>query len=99
MVATTAGYYRESIADGLIAIQNLGRENYFLVDATIDVSFFICERLRQYVAIIFLGTTMDVSNPDQQVAMECFIKAGCGHAVVHASADTEYDCKKRSCSQ
>ena len=89
--ARTVGYHHASIADGLIAIQKLGAENGFQVDTTTDASFFTDESLKRYAAVVFLSTTMDVLNPDQQVAFERFIQAGGGYAGVHAAADTEYD--------
>ena len=41
--------------------------------------------------IIFLNTTGDILNNDQQAAMEKFIKAGKGFVGIHSAADTEYD--------
>jgi cytochrome c len=89
--ARTVGYHHTSIADGLVAIQKLGKENGFLVDTTTDAAYFTEESLKKYAAVVFLSTTMDVLNPEQQVAFERFIKAGGGYAGVHAAADTEYD--------
>jgi cytochrome c len=89
--AKTAGYHHESIADGLVAIQKLGSENHFGVDTTTNAAYFTDASLKQYAAVVFLSTTMDVLNADQQVALERFIQAGGGYAGVHAAADTEYD--------
>jgi cytochrome c len=87
----TKGYYHESIPSGIAAIQKLGGENGFQVDTTKDASKFTTDNLKQYGVIIFLSTTMDVLNEEQQGAMEGYIKSGGGFVGVHAAADTEYD--------
>ena len=86
----TSGYYHESIPDGIAAIQKLGSENDFQVDTTKDASKFTESNLRKYKAIVFLSTTQDVLNDDQQKAMESYIKSGGGFVGIHAAADTEY---------
>jgi cytochrome c len=87
----TKGYYHESIPDGVAAVQKLGAENGFRVDTTKDASQFSADNLKRYKAIIFLSTTLDVLNEDQQKAMEGYIQGGGGFVGVHAAADTEYD--------
>lgn len=87
----TKGYYHESIPSGIAAIQKLGSENAFQVDTTKDASKFTAANLKQYSAIIFLSTTQDVLNEEQQAAMEGYIRGGGGFVGVHAAADTEYD--------
>lgn len=87
----TSGYYHESIPTGIAAVQKLGDENGFQVDTTKDATDFTSENLKQYQAIIFLSTTQDVLNEEQQKAMEGYIKGGGGFVGVHAAADTEYD--------
>lgn len=87
----TKGYYHESIPSGISAIQKLGAENSFDVDTTKDATFFTSDTLKKYKAIIFLSTTGDVLNSDQQVALEGYMKAGGGFVGVHAAADTEYE--------
>src|SRR5687768_4339460 len=69
----TKGYYHTSIPAGIKAIQELGKENNFMVDTTRDASFFTDEKLKDYGAVIFLNTTGDVLNADQQVAFEKYI--------------------------
>lgn len=89
--AKTLGYHHASIANGLVAIQKLGKENSFLVDTTTDASFFTDNKLKQYAAVVFLSTTGDVLNTNQQAAFERFIRDGGGFAGIHSAADTEYD--------
>lgn len=87
----TKGYFHESIPSGVAAIQKLGAENGFQVDSTKDASKFTADNLKKYQAIIFLSTTMDVLNTEQEKAMERYIRGGGGFVGVHAAADTEYD--------
>ncbi|SCK33915.1 Type 1 glutamine amidotransferase (GATase1) [Streptomyces sp. WMMB 714] len=87
----TAGFRHDSIPDGIAAIQELGAENGFTVDATEDADVFTPERLAEYDAVVFLSTTGDVLDDGQQAALEGYIEKGGGYAGVHAAADTEYD--------
>ena len=87
----TAGFYHESIPTGIEALQKLGAENGFEVDTTKDASFFTESRLKKYKAVVFLSTTRNVLNADQQLAFERYIQAGGGYVGIHAAADTEYE--------
>lgn len=87
----TSGFYHESIPTGIEAIQKLGAENGFAVDTTRDASVFTEGKLKKYQAVVFLSTTENVLNADQQLAFERFIQAGGGYVGVHAAADTEYE--------
>lgn len=87
----TAGFHHESIPVGIAAIKQLGEQNNFTVDTTTNAEKFTSENLKQYAAIIFLSTTGDVLNEQQQKAFEQYIKSGKGFVGVHAATDTEYD--------
>jgi len=87
----TAGFHHESIAVGIPAIIKMGQENNFDVDTTTNAAKFTADNLKQYAAVIFLSTTGDVLNNEQQTTFEQYIKAGHGFVGVHAATDTEYD--------
>lgn len=87
----TAGYYHESIPTGIAAIQKLGQENNFEVDTTKNSELFNDSTLANYDAVVFLSTTMDVLNENQEKAFERYIQNGGGYVGIHAAADTEYD--------
>ncbi|MEI6946587.1 ThuA domain-containing protein [Paraflavisolibacter sp. H34] len=87
----TAGFHHASIADGNRALLKLGADNGFGVDTTTDAAWFTSKQLQQYTAVVFLNTTGDVLNPEQQAAFEAYIRGGGGYAGVHAASDTEYD--------
>ncbi|WP_276089336.1 ThuA domain-containing protein [Pedobacter sp. JY14-1] len=87
----TKGFYHSSIPAGIAAIQKLGKAHGFIVDTTKNADYFVEDSLKKYNAVVFLSTTMNVLNADQQVQFERYIQAGGGYAGVHAAADTEYD--------
>jgi len=87
----TKGWHHTSIPFGIAAIQKIGSSNGYGVDTTTNAALFTDDNLKQYQAIIFLSTTGDVLNAEQQAAFERYIQAGGGFVGVHAAADTEYD--------
>jgi len=87
----TAGFRHSSIPAGIAAIQRLGAENGFTVTATEDASMFNDSDLAEYEVVIWLSTTGDVLDADQQAAFERYIEGGGGYVGVHAASDTEYD--------
>ena len=89
----TAGFRHSSIGPGHAAIEQLGVDNDFQVDHTEEASLFTDEVLERYDSVVWLSTTGDVLNADQQAAFERYIKAGGGYTGIHAAADTEYDWK------
>ncbi|MGH7598169.1 MAG: ThuA domain-containing protein [bacterium] len=86
----TAAFRHTSIPNGIAALQKLGNENGFAVEATEDAALFTDAILARYQAVIFLSTTGDVLNDAQQTAFERYIRAGGGYVGIHAAADTEY---------
>ncbi|MEV4288417.1 ThuA domain-containing protein [Nonomuraea bangladeshensis] len=87
----TAGFRHDSIPSGIQAIRELGTANDFAVDATEDSSAFTTANLAQYKAVVFLSTTGDVLNDNQQAAFQTYVDGGGGYVGVHAAADTEYN--------
>ncbi|MFF5289359.1 ThuA domain-containing protein [Paractinoplanes globisporus] len=87
----TAGFRHDAIPAGIAAIQRLGTENGFTVTATEDAAQFTAANLAQYQAVVWLSTTGDVLDANQQAAFQSYIAAGGGYVGVHAAADTEYD--------
>ena len=86
----TAGFRHDSIGAGIQAIRQLGDTRDWQVDTTEDSAWFTDEILSHYDTVIWLSTTGDVLNDDQQAAFERFIRAGGGYTGIHAAADTEY---------
>ncbi|MGG7464319.1 ThuA domain-containing protein [Plantibacter sp. YIM 135347] len=91
MFSKTAGFRHGAIPAGIAAVEKLGLENDFSVDTTEDGSSFTEENLAQYDVVVWMSTTGDVLNEEQQAAFEKYIENGGGYAGVHAASDTEYD--------
>lgn len=87
----TAAYRHDSIPAGIEALTRLASEHGWKAAATEDGSQFTDSGLAGYDAVIFLSTTGDVLNDEQQAAFERFIRAGHGFVGIHAASDTEYD--------
>ncbi|MGE5519386.1 MAG: ThuA domain-containing protein, partial [Candidatus Dadabacteria bacterium] len=91
LVTTTRGWHHESIHAGVLAIQQLGVKNFFDVALLEDPNGFTDKNLQQYQAVIFLNTTGDIFDAEQQKVMERFIQSGKGFVGIHSASDTEYD--------
>jgi type 1 glutamine amidotransferase len=87
----TLGFRHASIPDGVTAVQDLGREHRFSVDATDDAGAFTPSNLSRYRVVVFLSTTGDVLDGSQRDAFQGFTRRGGGFVGVHAAADALYD--------
>lgn len=87
----TKGFHHNSISAGASAIMALGMKNNFSVDTTSKSEVFTDKNLKKYNVVVFLNTTGDALNDDEQNAFVRFIKSGKGYVGVHAATDTEYD--------
>jgi type 1 glutamine amidotransferase len=87
----TQGYRHESIGAGVRALTELGTERGWQVTATEDATKFSDEGLSAFNVVVFLSTTGDVLDGEQQASFERFIRAGNGYVGIHAASDTEYD--------
>lgn len=83
--------HTQGIKAGKSALLQMGADNHFLVDTTEDAGAFTPANLKKYDAIVFLSTTGDVLNDEQQAAFEQYIRSGKGFVGIHAATDTEYD--------
>lgn len=87
----TAGFRHQSIEAGKAALQKMAKEKGFMVDTTENAEMFTDENLQKYQAVIFLNTTGDIFNQEQQEAFEQYIQSGGGYVGIHSATDTEYD--------
>jgi uncharacterized protein len=87
----TAGFRHASIGAALDTIDELGAANGFTVDRSEDAADFTDANLANYDAVVFVSTTGDFLNDEQQAAFEQYIRGGGGYAGIHAAADAEYD--------
>jgi uncharacterized protein len=85
-----AGYVHDNIPASIAAIQALGREHGFLVEASDDPATFTDDRLRDYHALVFSNTNNVVFDSDaQRVALMRYVQAGGGFAAIHSASGTE----------
>jgi len=87
----TAGYRHQAIEKGVKTFQKLGEENSFAITQTEDSENFNDANLQRFALVIFLSTTLDVLNEEQQQAFTKYINQGGNYMGVHAATDTEYD--------
>ncbi len=91
----TAGFRHDSIPAAVTAIRALGGRHGLGhglgVIATEDAGVFTDASLSAFDVVVFLSTTGDVLNDEQQDAFKRYIEKGGGYVGVHAAADTEYD--------
>ena len=76
---------------GELTTRQLAARHTFTVDWHENANIFTDKGLEKYSFIVFLNTTGNILNDEQQGAMERFIKAGKGFVGVHSATDTEYD--------
>ena len=81
----TLMFRHASITNGIAAIQKLGAEHSFKVDATEDASWFTPANLARYQVVIFLSTSGDILNDEQQAAFRDFLERGGGLVGIHAA--------------
>jgi cytochrome c len=89
-------FYHDSIPAGVEAIEKLGAEHGFNVEATNDAAAFTDENLAQFDAVIFNNTNStpesgDLLDAEQREAFQRFIRAGGGFAGLHAASASERD--------
>jgi cytochrome c len=87
----TAGWVHDSIPEGVAAVTRLVEQKGLTAVATDDATIFTDEKLQDMAALVFVNTTGDILNSQQQLAMERYIQAGGGFVGIHAASDTERD--------
>jgi cytochrome c len=87
----TKGFRHSSIKPGQIALFKMAKEKGFSVDTTENPAMFTEKNLKNYRVVVFMSTTGNVLNEQQQNAFERYIQAGGAYFGVHAATDTEYD--------
>jgi type 1 glutamine amidotransferase len=88
----TVGWHHESTHAGVTAVRELGQLHDFEVVWTENADLVFNDKaLAKFKAVIFLCTTGDALNGEQQAAFERYIRAGGGFVGIHSASDTEYD--------
>lgn len=87
----TDGFRHTSIEAGIASLKKMAAEKGFEVAFTEDAGQFTTNNLKQYAATVWLNTTGDVLNAEQQAEFERYIQSGGGYVGIHAAADCEYE--------
>ena len=87
----TAGYRHKSIEAGQLAINQMSREKGFNTVFSEDSRIFTSTSLDDIDVVIFLSTTEDILNEEEQKAFKLWYQSGGGFVGIHAAADTEYN--------
>lgn len=86
----TAGFRHQSIEKGVAALRNLGAENNFDITHTEEATVFSSAGLQEFDLVVFLSTTRNILEPDQESAFTTYINQGGSFMGIHAATDTEY---------
>jgi len=85
-------YHHVSISEGVTAIQELSQKHHFDLEwEEISSKVFNDEKLEDIDVLIFLNTSGDVLNEEEQEAFKRFIKSGKGYVGIHGASSTEKD--------
>lgn len=87
----TEGFWHESIPAGIDVIEALGEENGFEVEMTKDADDFHKDDLKENDLIIFLSTTGNVFDDQEEAGFKEYMENGGNFFGIHAAADTEKD--------
>jgi type 1 glutamine amidotransferase len=87
----TVTYYHTSIPRGMLLLKTDLEKEGIVADTTRDATVFTPENLKKYKAVVFMNTTGNVLNEEQEAALYKYIMKGGGYVGVHAATDTEYD--------
>ncbi|MFF3749267.1 ThuA domain-containing protein [Streptomyces sp. NPDC002018] len=89
-------FEHDSIPAGIEAVEQLGSENGFEVEATSDATAFTEENLARFQAIVFNNTNStpesgDLLDAAQRAALQSFVRGGGGWVGLHAASASERD--------
>ncbi len=87
----TEGFRHSSISDGVALFKGLAEEEDIALTHTENAGVFNSDDLPSFDLVIFLSTTGDILNNEQQTAFENYIGQGGAFMGIHAATDTEYD--------
>ena len=91
LITETAGWHHESISNGIFALNELAEVHNFELIRQQNAVKITEESLKNIDVVIFLSTTANIFEEDEQKAFEKYIQSGKGYVGIHAASDTEYD--------
>jgi type 1 glutamine amidotransferase len=87
----TDGWHHQSINEGVDSIEYLAERHFFDMEWHEDANIFNDKDLAKFDVVVFLNTTWNILNDEQQKAFEKYYKAGKGFVGIHSASDTEYE--------
>jgi type 1 glutamine amidotransferase len=92
LITKTGGWHHDSIGAAVPAMQDLAKLHDFELVWPNNMAEVITDKgLASYKVIVFMLTTGDILNDEQQAAIERFVQSGKGFAAIHTGTDTEYE--------
>ena len=92
VIYETQGFvHEEAIREGKIMMTKIGKEKNYNIIFTDNSALFEEHYLEKIDVIIFLCTTLDILNENEEKAMKKFIRNGGGFIGIHSATDTEYE--------
>ena len=92
LFSETRDYRHEAIESAVLALEELTASADIETDSAGDSeNVFTDENLSNYDAVVWVLTSGDVLDAEEQGAFERYIQSGGGYAGIHAASDTEYD--------
>ncbi len=84
------GFVHDNIADSVVAIFKLGKENGFAVDVSDDPNTFTVQNLKKYNALVFSNSNNEAfENDAQRDAFKKYIQSGGGFVGIHSASGSE----------
>lgn len=91
LFSRTAGFRHDSIPAAVTAFMDMQDAVGCEMEASEEPTRFSSGSLARFHIVVFLMTTGDVLDADQQAAFEAWVRAGGAYLGVHSASDTEYD--------
>ena len=91
LFSRTVGFRHDSIPAAIATFMDLQSAGDYQAEATEDPTRFNRDELARFQVVVFLLTTGDVLDDEQQAAFADWVSAGGGYLGVHSASDTEYD--------
>jgi len=88
----TEGYRHQSIPAGTKEIEQIAAQHNIKTVHTENAAYFHPDTLARFDAVVFLNTTGNTFNEQQEKALKQFMQAGGGFMGIHAATDIEFNC-------
>ena len=84
------GFVHDNLAASAAAIQELGKQNGFVVDISTNPVVFTDENLKEYRALLFANSNNEAfENDEQRAAFQRYLRGGGGFMGIHSSSGSE----------